>query len=340
MLDVLQKRWFLVSLAVLIPGGLAVGVQLSADQVETLKGIVRPHIVTAVVLFLMSVSLNSRQLADSLQYPGPVLWAGVVNYGFIPLAAMLMMPWQLLPDFRYGLMIAASVPCTMAAASVWTRKARGNDAVSLLVTVSTNGLCFLITPFWLTLATRSGVQLDVGEMIVRLVVAVLIPTLCGQGIRLWSRVARFADRHKTRIGVAAQACILSIVVTAACDAGYRLNEDVDGRSILPAVLLVWGCCVLLHLLAMAVGMAGGRLLRFPRADRVAIAFASSQKTLPIGLLLATDPSMFGNPEIGIPLAVFPMLMYHASQLFIDTVVADRLAEGDRREENEPVQPSD
>ena len=64
---------------------------------------------------------------------------------------------------------------------------------------------------------------------------------------------------------------------------------------------------------------------FGRADIVAVAFSSSQKTLPIGVLLATDPEMLGNPELGIPFAVFPILMYHASQLFIDTVIADRFA---------------
>ena len=55
----------------------------------------------------------------------------------------------------------------------------------------------------------------------------------------------------------------------------------------------------------------------------------TQKTLPIGLLIATGADMFGDPDLlgpgrGVPLAVFPMLMYHASQMFLDTVVASRL----------------
>lgn len=330
MLETIKKRWFLISLAVLIPGGLLLGMQLSASQVAALKSAVPPRAITAIVLFLMSFSLNSRQLGQSLRSPGPVVWAASVNYGLIPLAGLGLMLVQLLPDFRYGLMIAASVPCTMAAASVWTRKAKGNDAVALLVTVITNGLCFLITPFWLKLATSGQVDLGVWAMIWRLVLAVLIPTLVGQAIRLSSRAATFADEHKTAIGVTAQACILLIVLTAACEAGTRLN-GLQGASILTATLWVWVCCVGLHLAAMAVGILGGRMFGFHREDVVAIAFAGSQKTLPIGVLLATDPAMLGDPNllgngIGIPFAVFPMLMYHASQLFIDTVVADRFAE--------------
>ena len=90
------------------------------------------------------------------------------------------------------------------------------------------------------------------------------------------------------------------------------------------------------LAAMAVGVTGGRLFRFRREDIVAVAFSSSQKTLPIGVLLATDPEMLGNPDLGIPFAVFPILMYHASQLFIDTVIADRFAEKAAATEKTPA----
>jgi solute carrier family 10 (sodium/bile acid cotransporter), member 7 len=338
MLEILKKRWFLVSLAVLIPSGLLIGMQPSlAPHIGLLKSALPPRAVTAIVLFLMSLSLNSRQLGESLRSPGPVLWAATVNYGFIPLAALGIMSFQLVKDFQFGLIIAAVVPCTMAAASVWTRKAKGNDAVSLLVTVTTNGLCFLITPFWLYMATRSSVSSEgwVAMLVWRLVLAVLIPAFIGQLLRLSSRVAAFADGNKTVIGVVAQSCILVIVLTAACDAGSRLNGDAGSPTLL-AVLLVWGSCVALHLAAMAVGVTGGRLFRFRREDIVAVAFSSSQKTLPIGVLLATDPEMLGNPDLGIPFAVFPILMYHASQLFIDTVIADRFAEKAAATEKTPA----
>ncbi|MCH7571822.1 MAG: bile acid:sodium symporter [Planctomycetes bacterium] len=149
MLKFLQKRWFLVSLLVLISAGLVTGTTLSEDHVKEFSSLIKPGWITAVVLFLMSFSLDSRQLKASFRSPGPVLWASLVNFGMIPMMAWLLMPLQLTADFAFGLMIAGSVPCTMAAASVWTRKAGGNDAVSLLVTVLTNGLCFLLTPFWL-----------------------------------------------------------------------------------------------------------------------------------------------------------------------------------------------
>jgi len=329
MLSFVQKRWFVLSLLVLITGGLSTGSVASDATIESLTGRIHPRAVTALVLFLMSFSLNSGQLKASLQSPRPVLWASAVNYGMIPVMAWVLMHVQLNDDFAIGLMIAGSVPCTMAAASVWTRKAGGNDAVSLLVTVLTNGGCFVLTPLWLNLATIGGVGLDATQMMYRLVIAVLLPTLAGQAIRLVPRASTFATTYKTPIGVVAQSCILALVFKAACGAGTRLQGTGLAEN-LGGFLWVWVCCIVIHLAAMAIGLFGARRFGFSTEDRAAVAFASSQKTLPIGVLLATDVTMFGNPDllgigVGVPFAVFPMLMYHASQLFIDTAVADRLA---------------
>lgn len=334
MLQMFRRRWFLLSLAALIPSGLAVGANASEETVEQLFNVFRPRVITAIVLFLMAFSLDSRQLGASLRSPGPVLWAALVNYGLIPLMAWPLMRVQTSPDFALGLMIAAAVPSTMAAASVWTRKAGGNDAVSLLVTIATNGLCFVLTPMWLKITTARSIELDVWQMLARLVTAVLVPMIAGQLVRQVPAAGHVARRFKQPIGVAAQACILTLVFTAACRGGVQLNSAgaTPGAG---GVALVWATCIGVHLAAMLAGVVAGRLFGFRRGDWIAVAFSSSQKTLPIGLLVATDPTMFGNPDllgpgVGVPFAVFPMLMYHASQLFIDTAVADRLrAGGDR-----------
>jgi sodium/bile acid cotransporter 7 len=346
MLAFLQKRWFLVALAVLIASGLVWGMQNPVAKAESpanaasqpedaatptglLARLSFSQIITAVVLFLMAFSLDSDHLKAAIRSPGPVVWASLINIGGIPVLAWGLSRFQLIRDFEIGLMIAATVPCTMAAASVWTRKAKGNDAVSLMVTLATNMACFLITPFWLSVTVGQGVTLNMEAMVFDLLFVVLLPTLLGQGVRQIPPLGRFATKQKVPIGVIAQALILSLVFLAAFKAGKQLGGDGPHPS-LASVLLVWGSCILVHLVAMAFGFLGGNLFGFSEANRAAVVFASSQKTLPIGVLIATAANMLGNPNLlgageGIPFAVFPMLMYHASQLFIDTLIADILA---------------
>lgn len=353
----LRKRWFLVALAVLIPVGLVSGRQNPSVPVTTdaqaqeasqpstnqtegsassetepqgwLARLKLSQVITAVVLLLMAFSLNSQHLTAAVRSPGPVLWASLVNYGGIPLIAWGISTLQHIEDFRIGLMIAATVPCTLAAASVWTRKAHGNDAVSLMVTLLTNTACFLATPFWLNLTIGRGITFNTGDMVFRLLIVVLVPTLLGQGLRQIPSLGRFATKMKTPIGVVAQSLILVLVFLAAFRAGKQLGGEGPQPTMI-SILLVWASCIVVHLAAMGLGWFGSGLMNFSRENRSAIVFASSQKTLPIGVLIATAPNMLGHPDLlgpgmGIPFAVFPMLMYHASQLFIDTVIADNLA---------------
>lgn len=328
MLEYAKRRWFLISLLTLISSGLVIGAQTSPESVERFKALVPTRPLTAFVLLLMAFSLNSQQLKASFKAPAPVVWACLVNFGLLPLMGVFLMRFQLTPDFRIGLMIAATTPCTLAAASVWTRKAGGNDAVSLLTTLVTNTACFALTPFWLNYGTSRSVPLDATALMQRLVLIVLIPTLLGQALRLPGRAAEFATKHKTAIGVVAQSCILLLVFLSAVGSGVQLQKADIGTQ-LNAVLLVWSCCIVMHVVALAVAWSGGGLFGFERRDRIAAAFAGSQKTLPIGVYLATDPAVFGGANVvdglPVPFAVFPMLMFHASQLFIDTIVADRLA---------------
>jgi solute carrier family 10 (sodium/bile acid cotransporter), member 7 len=335
MLDFAKRRWFLLSLLTLITSGLVIGSQSSPDSVESFKSLIPTRPLTAFVLLLMAFSLNSQQLKASFKAPAPVVWACLVNFGLLPILGIFLMRFQMTPDFRIGLMIAATTPCTLAAASVWTRKAGGNDAVSLLTTLVTNTACFALTPFWLNLGTSQSVSLDAGDLAQRLVLVVLIPTLLGQALRLPKKVADFATRNKTPIGVVAQSCILMLVFLSAVGGGVQLQKANIGTQ-LTAVLLVWACCVAMHVVALIVAWFGGGVFGFDRRDRIAASFAGSQKTLPIGVYLATDPAVFGGPSVvdglPVPFAVFPMLMFHASQLFIGTIVADKFAKGNPEDE--------
>ena len=215
MLNFLRKRWFLIALAFLIASGMTIGVNLPKARADSFAALIDARWITAFVLFLMAFSLDTRQLKASLRSPGPVLWAASINFAGIPLLAWSLMRWQSPDDFKYGLMIAASVPCTLAAASIWTRRAGGNDAVSLLVTLLTNMICFVVTPFWLSQVASDQVALDTNNMVIRLFAVVLVPTIIGQGLRKLPKMEMFATAYKTPIDILAQSLILILVFAAA-----------------------------------------------------------------------------------------------------------------------------
>ena len=311
------RWWFLLALVGLLAAGLAIGLR-EQHAAETFIGAVSPSFTTAVVLFLMAYSLDSRRLRDSLRRPAGAMWGSAVNLGLLPALAAACAPLLAPRDLALGLVVTAISPSTLATASVFTRRAGGNDAVSLLVTLLTNVACVVVTPLWLRSLVSEHAEVRTAEVVLQLVLCVLLPTLLGQ-LCLWPRAGRaIADRHRARIGLVAQLLVLLIVATAAVRTGLELGRHVAWPTAgdLGAMAAL---CLVVHAAGLASGWWGGGLLRLAPEDRIATAIAGSQKTLPVSLLIAASPSVASADA---PFVILPLLAYHAIQLVLDTAIAD------------------
>ena len=338
MIQFFRKRWFLFTLLLV----LAIGV-VFAEPLKRLPEAEFPllpagrdgepaismrlrSLIVAVVLFLMALPLEASAMWRSLRRPWPPLLAVAVNFGLLPLFAWGVSQ-GLEPDLAAGLLVAATTPCTLASASVWTRRAGGNDAVSILVTIITNLICFVVTPLWLLLMTGQSVsspELSLGWMTTKLGLLVLLPMFLAQLLRLSRPLANWASGQKTALSVLAQCGILSMVFLGAIHVGLRLHDPSSGALGLWEVIAMLVAVCVVHVTMLWTGVGIARLLRFSWEDQVAVAFAGSQKTLTVGLLVA----------MALQVSILPMVWYHVSQLFIDTLIADRF----RRQREEAARP--
>ncbi len=320
MLAFLRRRWFLAAITLVIVCGVIAGHQGPAENLARVKQFIRPSWLTAIVLFLMSLSLNSEHLLTSIRKPAPLFLSLATNIILLPLVGWALLPLQLTPDFQVGLIIMACVPCTLCGASVWTRRAGGNDGISLMVTMITNGACFLTVPFWILLITAQEIEFDRVAMVTKLFYAAMLPVIIGQVLRLNPRIKNFANGMTSKLGTVALVFVLLMVLLAAVQTGYGIKTSEIGISF-AAVAIVWISCIIVHVTGLFSNLFLGKMFHFHPRDQIASAIAGSQKTLPIAVFVATDASMFG--DAGIPSAVFPLLMFHTSQFFIDTIMADR-----------------
>jgi sodium/bile acid cotransporter 7 len=309
----LLRRWFLLALLL----GVTCCVLLP-DLVKLLLSWLPPRVVVAGALFLIAVSLDSRELGKAVVRPWPALWGVAVSFGVVPPLAILA-GWLLpnAPDYRVGLLLAASSPCTLASAVIWTRRAGGNDATALLIVVLTTATSWLVTPLWLTLHGGT-VQLDTSAMMLELLLVLLLPVGVGQLLRVFGPVVRTVRAWKTGLGVASQLLVLSVLLEGMAEAVLRLRETVTWTNA-GLLFAAAGLSLSVHLAALLIGLAGARWLGFDRPAQTAVAFAGSQKSIPVALLLF---ERYLQAEY--PLALVPVVCYHVGQLVLDTLIADRL----------------
>ena len=313
MMQFFQRQWFLISLLVVFIAGIGFPAVFEPfANARTLR-----NAIVATVLFIMALPLDTQSLGNSIRRPWPALLGSFVNVLVLPLLA-----WagaQLLSgDMKTGLLVTAAVPCTLASAAVWTRRAGGDDAVSILVTTITNVSCFLTVPFWLYMTTGSEMssedQMQLARMPIRLGLLVVLPMALAQVVRQHAAIGEWATRNKPLLSKVAQIGILSMVLAGATFCGLKIAEtDWTSFSGFPMMCLV---ATVLHLAVFAIGMRLAVLCGFSRPQQIAVGIAGSQKTLMVGLDIAI--SYFGG------LAILPMVAYHFIQLMADTVLADWL----------------
>ena len=106
--------------------------------------------VVAFVTFIMALPLETSAIWGTVRRPGAAWLGAFMNAAVCPPLGWLASR-VLPPELAIGVIVATTVPCTLATAAVWTRRAGGNDAVAFLVTMITNLACFLVVPGWLWL---------------------------------------------------------------------------------------------------------------------------------------------------------------------------------------------
>jgi sodium/bile acid cotransporter 7 len=303
----LAKQWFLLALGCCFALG-----YVAAGPLEPLlrQTVLRSGIVFSV-MWAMGVTLRADTIRRSLARPLPSLLAIGINVAIVPL---LCMPaaW-LLPDFLFGgLFVATIAPCTLASASVWTRKAGGDDSIAMMTTVVTNLACLLVVPIGISLVLAETTEVSATDQMGKLATVVVAPLVLAQIMRRLG-LASWADRNKPRLAIYGQCGILSMVVFGAvAGAGAVKNAPTDVITWTDGLSTI-GAAVGVHVVALVTGIALARRLQVRRDGQIAIGIAGSQKTLMVGLQIAIDCGV----------SVVPMLIYHLGQLLIDTLVAQR-----------------
>jgi sodium/bile acid cotransporter 7 len=154
-------------------------------------------------------------------------------------------------------------------------------------------------------------------MITKLGLLVVVPILVAQLTRLHRPIAGWSTRQKVSLSAVAQCGILSIVLVGAVQSAERIanvpaEQAPQWADFVLMILVVAG----LHSVVLAAGYLLARSTGLRRPEQIAVAFSGSQKTLMVGIYVATN--YFAG------LTLLPMVAYHVCQLLIDTLVADRM----------------
>jgi sodium/bile acid cotransporter 7 len=281
---------------------------------------------TVLVFLLHGARLSLSALWSGLGAFRPQLVAHGVGFLLLPLVG-LAVGWAfedvLEPPLRLGVLYLCALPTTVTSAAVLAGMAGGNVAVAVVGCTISGLLGVVLTPAWVALvAPASGRFL--GDTVLPLLLLLVAPLGVGQLcrallLRVWHPARDSCWRTAWKaLGQLDRVVVLFIVYTVFCDAFHtRLFSSFGVSDALLLGLLTVG--VLSTALVASEGL--GRLLRVARAERIAVLFVGSTKSLAVGAPMAAV--VFG-PRDDLGTVLLPLVLYHPLQLLFGSLLAARL----------------
>ncbi|MEV7678377.1 bile acid:sodium symporter family protein [Streptomyces sp. NPDC088341] len=272
----------------------------------------------AVLFFLYGARLSTGEVVGGLRHWRlhlTVLACTFMVFPLLGLAAGGLVPSVLTPQLYSGLLFLCLVPSTIQSSIAFTSMARGNVPAAICAGSFSSLAGIVCTPVLAALLIGGGTAGFSADSLAGIVVRLLLPFLAGQVLRRW--VGGFLTRHRKLLGFVDRGSILLVVYSAF---GEGMVAGVWHR-VTPAALAALLAVEAVLLAAMlTLSWYGAKRLGFARADRIAIQFAGSKKSLAAGLPMASV--LFGP---GASLAVLPLMLFHQMQLMVCAVIAKRRA---------------
>jgi sodium/bile acid cotransporter 7 len=165
------------------------------------------------------------------------------------------------------------------------------------------------------LEQQSG-NIDLSHVVGKLLLQVLLPVVIG--LLLHKKFGRFAETHKKKLKFFDQSVILLIVY---CSFSESFFEGVF-KGFEPIYLLAL-LAMVTALLFIVYGIITltTKALHFNREDRITATFCGSKKSLVHGSVMSKV--LFANAA-NTGLVLLPLMLFHAVQLFIISIIAGRM----------------
>ncbi len=270
----------------------------------------------AVIFVCAGLALRTDEIRAALSAWSASLW-GLLSILLVTpvVGGLIAFQLPLDPSFQLGLALFCAMPTTVSSGIALTAQARGNVALALLLTVSTNLIGVFSVPFVLALLLESAgqVELSAGDLLVKLCLFILLPLLAGKFLQRF--IGEWAQRNRANLTMLSNAALISIPWTKISESSQQLAQ-IALTSLL--VLAVFG--LLIHIVYLLLNDGVCRALRFALPLRKAVVLMASQKTLPVAM---TVLAFLPVPAETKGLIAIPCITFHLGQIFLDAVIATR-----------------
>ena len=255
-----------------------------------------------IIMIGIGMTLTLRDFRQVAVYPKGMIVGTFAQILLMPMVAFgLAYLFGVAPAIAVGLVIIAACPGGTTS-NLFVLLARGNIALSIVLTVSASLITILTLPLFTNMAlqhfmgTEENISLPVGKTIAMLVVIVLLPVAIGMLVRTRKpELARKAESLVSIFGGIVLAVLIVALLYGVRDQMWDLLKQAGPSTIA------------LNVAGIVLGLLAGRVAGLTQRESLAVAVELGVKNGTIGLMVTL--TLLESSTMSIPAAVYGVLMF-------------------------------
>jgi len=280
----------------------------------------------ALVFFFYGLKLSFTEIKDGMKNWKLHLSVQLFTFGLFPILVLLFRPFvhtDTQEQFWLSFYFLAALPSTVTSSVVMVSIAKGNVPAAIF-NASISGLIGVaVTPLLMHFFLDVGEVNVFGDLYLGLLFEVILPVVLGLLIQpYWGK---WAHRYGKTLSNFDKAVVLIIVYSSFSES--FMNDIFATIETSYLVGLFLGVIVLFFTVYLIILLLVRYVLKFDREDRISALFCGSKKSLTHGSVFSKF-LFANNPKMG--LFILPLMIYHAFQIFVVTIIAQRL--GNQKDE--------
>ncbi len=196
--------------------------------------------------------------------------------------------------------------------------AKGNIPAAIFNASISGIIGVALTPLWMGLFVNDAqTDFDFTAIYIKLIVQIILPVVLGLGLQRY--FGAFVQKHSAKLTLFDKSIILLIIYKSFAESFTR--NIFSSVSVFDLLLLFVAVLVLFFIVFVLIGFLSIKM-NFIKEDQITAQFCGTKKSLVHGTVFSKI--IFGNmASIGIVL--LPLMLFHASQILIITIIATRLS---------------
>lgn len=230
-----------------------------------------------VIMLGMGITLTFADFKEVLKMPKWLVLGVLAQFLIMPCVGWgIATAFQLPDQFKLGIILVSCCPGGTAS-NVVTYLARGNLALSVIMTMCSTLLAVFLTPFLTQSYAAKILEVDAWAMVLTMVTIVLVPVLAGVALN-----SAFGNKLQAIKKIAPLVSVIVIVLIVGAIIGKTQDLIAENAlQLLPAIFLV-------HTLGFALGYGWGWLFKMSERERRTFSIEVGMQNSGLGAELARN----------------------------------------------------